>query len=205
VAVCLALGAGPAAAQSPPAPTGGDPVVRAEAGNMGMYFRFGGLATLTHSNNTRTVGPLVFTQVGMKFVFSERLMLPVWFGTGLRVDSPDDDNPATNEESATNWGIDLGVGIEYHFRIWRRISPFVGGSFGFDIEDPTQDDNVVLGVGLGPVLGVEYYIGDRVSVTGMYMFTIQFRHQDAPTGTNAVTTFGLSTLAGGAVNITYYF
>lgn len=195
----------PPPAAAAPAADPDSPVVRAEAKNMGMYFRFGGLANLTHSNNSRNVGPLLFSQVGMKFVFSEKLMLPIWFGTGIRVDNPDDGIPATNEDSATNWGIDLGVGIEYHFRIWRRISPFIGGQFGFNVQDPTQDDNIQLGVGLGPVMGVEYYVADRVSVTAMYMFTIQIGYQDAPDGAISTTTFGLSTLAGGALNITYYF
>ena len=166
---------------------------------MGMYFRFGGLASLTHTNNTRNVGPLVFSQVGIKFVFSERFMLPIWFGTGLRVDSPDEG------DSATNWGIDLGVGFEYHFRIWRRISPFIGGSVGLNVLDPTQSDNLGLGIGLGPILGIEYYIGDRVSVTATYMFVIQVAFQDSGVPQAKTTTFGLSTLAGGALNITYYF
>jgi len=186
----------PPAAAPAPAIDSDSPVVRAQAKNIGMYFRFGGLANLTHSNNTRNVGPLLFTQVGMKFVFSESFMLPIWFGSGMRVDNPD------QGDSATNWGIDLGVGFEYHFRIWRRISPFIGGSFGFDVQDPTQDDNIALGVGLGPMLGIEYYVADRVSMTAMYMFTIQIGYQD---GANSVTSFGISTLAGGALNITYYF
>jgi len=195
----------PAKAAAMPAADG--PVVRAEAGNMGMYFRFGGLASLTHSNNSRTVsgtqgGSLVFSQVGVKFVFSERLMLPIWFGTGLRVDSPDTDPPGSPEGPYNNWGIDLGVGLEYHFRIWRRLSPFIGGSFGFNVQDPTNSDNVTVGVGLGPIMGMEYYIGDRVSLTAMYMFVIQIAFQDSA---NSTTTFGMSTLAGGALNITYYF
>jgi hypothetical protein len=189
----------PAPAPANPGPHGGEemPAVRAEAGNIGMYFRFGGLASLAHSNNTRTIGPLVFTQVGMKFVFSETWMLPVYFGTGLRVDSPDEG------DSATNWGIDLGAGFEYHFRIWRRISPFLGVSLGINMEDPTMEDNLRFGFGVGPSLGVEYYIADRLSVTAMYMFVIQLNYQDDPA--NSVTTFSMQTLAGGALNITYYF
>lgn len=186
---------------APPANPRGDdaPVVRAEGGNLGMYFRFGGLATLTHSNNSRTAGSLVFTQVGMKFVFSEHFMLPIYFGSGVRVDNPD------QGDSQTNWGIDVGAGFEYHFRIWRRISPFLGVSLGVDVEDATGDDNMTVGMGMGPSLGVEYYIGDRLSLTAMYLFVIQLRYTDNPNPAREITSFGLSTLAGGAVNITYYF
>jgi opacity protein-like surface antigen len=162
---------------------------------MGMYFRFGGLATLVHTNNARNVGTLVFNQVGMKYVFSEKLMLPFWFGTGVRVDA--------DGGTSTNFGVDLGVGLEYHFRIWRRISPFFGGGLGFDVEKPSGENNARFGFGLGPVLGVEYYIADRLSLMAQYMFIIQIAYQSMPI--DSVTSFGLATLAGGAVNITYYF
>jgi hypothetical protein len=175
------------------------PVVRAEGGNMGMYFLFGGLAGLTHSNVNRNIGALVFNRVGIKFAFSEKWMLPIWFGTGLRVDSVD----APTVDATTDWGIDLGVGFEYHFRIWRRISPFLGAGLGFDIQDQTGSDNFRFGMGFGPTLGVEYYIGDRVSLSALYMFIIQLLYQDHAIA--STTTFGLSTLAGGAVTITYYF
>ena len=174
-------------------------MVRAMSGDIGMYFRFGGLAPLTHTNNQRTIGALVFNQIGVKFVFSEQLMLPVWFGTGIRVDNP------SGSEASSDWGIEMGVALEYHFRIWRRISPFVGGSFGLDFQDPSNDDNSRFGMGLGPIAGIEYYIADRVSLTAMYMFLIQIALQDAPIPGADTTIFGISTLAGGALNITYYF
>jgi hypothetical protein len=186
----------PAPRRAPGAPGDNSPVVRADAENLGLFFRFGGLAGLTHSNTQVNVGPLLFNHVGMKYVFSEEWMLPMWFGTGVRIDSP------SQGDSATNWGIGLGAGVEYHFRIWRRISPFFGGLFGLDMEDPTGESNLYFGVGLGPTLGVEYYIGDRLALTAMYMFMIQIMFQD---GATSNTTFGLSTLAGGALNITYYF
>jgi hypothetical protein len=187
-----------AAANNPKNPVDG-PVVRAEGGNIGMYFLFGGLAGLTHSNVDRNIGALVFNRVGVKFVFSEKWMLPIWFGTGLRVDSVD----APGVDATTDWGIDLGAGFEYHFRIWRRISPFFGAGIGFDIQDETGSDNIRFGMGLGPTLGVEYYIGDRLSLSALYMFIIQLVYQDNPAA--STTTFGFSTLAGGAVTITYYF
>lgn len=182
-----------------PVPSFGDPVVRARGGNMGLYFLFGGLAGLTHSNVDRNIGALIFNRVGLKFVFSEHWMLPIWFGTGLRVDSVDD----PTIDATTDWGIDLGVGFEYHFRIWRRISPFVGAGVGFDLQDQTGADNIRFGMGIGPSLGVEYYLGDRLSLSAVYLFTIQLVYQDSPLA--STTTFGIATLAGGAVTLTYYF
>lgn len=191
------------------------PVVRAAAGNMGMYFRFGGLATLLADGNTRNVGPVAFTQVGLKFVLSESWMVPLYFSTGIRLDSvenaPDPNDADSGEE--TNWGLEVGSGFEYHFRVWRRISPFFGLNVGVGFEDPTGEDNLKFGVGLGPILGVEYYIGDRVSLTAMYMVVIQIGYQEqpgaqgpfGPTDSNDLTTFSFTTMAGGALNLTYYF
>ncbi len=208
--------AAPAAPVPPTAPAVDPeaPVVRAAAGNMGMYFRFGGLATLTASGNTRNVGPVAFTQVGLKFVLSESWMVPLYFSTGIRLDSTENPtNPSEpDSDEETNWGLEVGSGFEYHFRIWRRISPFFGLNVGVGFEDPTGEDNLRFGVGLGPILGVEYYIADRVSLTAMYMVVIQIAHQEqaggmGPAGplTNNVTTFSFSTMAGGALNLTYYF
>ncbi len=172
------------------------PVVRANKGDIGMYFRLGGLANLVHDNRSHNIGPLLFSQVGLKFVFSEQWMLPIWFGTGMRVDSPE------TGDSSTNWGIDMGAAFEYHFRIWRRISPFFGAGLGFQIEDPTLDNNVKWAFDLGPNMGVEFYFADRVSLTAMYMFLVEIAHQDS---VNPITSFSFATLAGGALNITYYF
>jgi hypothetical protein len=206
----------PARAAAPAAPTTNpdEPAVRAAAGNMGMYFRFGGLATLMAEGNTRNVGPLAFSQIGIKFVLSENWMVPLYFSTGIRLDSvenpPDPSDPDSGETA--NWGLEVGSGFEYHFRIWRRISPFFGVNVGIGFEDPTGETNLKIGVGLGPILGVEYYIADRVSLTAMYLVVLQVAHQaqPGPAGplgptSNDLTTFSFSTMAGGALNLTYYF
>lgn len=181
-------------------PRPGEPVVRAAAGDYGMFFRFGGLASLLASGNTRNVNSLLLTQVGMKKVLSDDLMIPFYFGTGVRHISEDAGN-----DSATDFGIDLGAGIEWHFRTWRRISPFIGASLGLAILDPDGDDNHTIGVGIGPNVGVEYYVADRLSLTAMYLLTFQFEN-GAPLGSNdKLTTIQLSTLSGGAMNLTFYF
>ncbi len=200
-----------------PAPAAPDlPVVRAVGGNMGMFFRFGGLANLFATGNSRNVvstaaaDALVVTQVGLKFVTSEHWMFPIYIGAGLRVVSSDVSSPIgpSTSTTRTDWGLDLGAGFEHHFRIWRRISPFVGLNLGLGFADPTGDENLLFGIGFGPSLGVEYYIGDRLSLTALYQMVLQVAYQQASSGTTAsasVTAFSFSTLAGGAMNLTYYF
>jgi hypothetical protein len=170
------------------------PAVRAEEGDWGMFFRFGGLATLIATNNTRNVGPLAETQVGMKYVFSEHWMMPFFAGFGYRNNSVEN-GPTDNEKAA-----DVGAGVEYHFRIWRRISPFVGGQVGLGIADPNGAHQFKFGIGFGPVLGVEFYVADRVSLAAQYLLTFQVETQNQDH-----TAFQLSTLAGGALNLTFYF
>ncbi|MBW2734744.1 MAG: hypothetical protein JRH20_20345 [Deltaproteobacteria bacterium] len=183
------------------APVGGMPAVRAEAGQWGMLFRFGGLAALTHAGNTRPVGSTVMTHVGLKKVLSENWMVPFYFGMSLGMRSPE------NLPSSTDFGFEGGGGIEYHFRIWRRISPFIGATAGLFYVNPAGDDNWTLGFGVGPQVGVEYYIADRLSLTAMYMFSINLAVQKSPGFPDSTTTtgFGMETLAGGALTMTYYF
>jgi hypothetical protein len=98
----------------------------------------------------------------------------------------------------------LGGGFEYHFRIWRRISPFLGASLGLYFEDPSGENNLRFGVDLGPNLGVEYYIADRLSLSAQYLLAIQILN--AQSGQDiSNTSFIFRTLAGGAMNLTYYF
>ena len=200
--------AAPARAQQGRAkPLDDSPVVRAMGGDVGMLFRFGGLATMSAFNHERNVNNvLLITQAGVKFVLTDHWMLPVYFGTGLRVS----DTSGTGV-SHTDWGIDAGAGFEYHFRIWRRISPFVGTSLSLGLSDKDYSNNSVFSFGLGPSLGVEYYIGDRVSLAAQYQLMIMLDHNDG-TDTTAV---GLATQTGGAVGfaaqgggfmtLTYYF
>jgi hypothetical protein len=192
-----------------------EPVVRAQAGNLGMFFRFGGLATLFTTGNTYTVAgttsssgstdALVFTQAGIKIVKSETWMIPIYLGTGLRFVSP------SSGSSRTDWGLDIGSGFEYHFRIWRRLSPFIGLDLGLGFSDPTGDSNLSVGVGLGPSMGVELYIMDRVSLAALYKLVFQITYQETSTSTGMGTSSGSSTgvsfqtEAGGALLLNYYF
>jgi hypothetical protein len=190
----------------------GSPVVRAVGGNMGLFFRFGGLANLFATGNSRTVSSgaagseaLVITQVGMKFVRDEHWIFPIYFGSSVRLSSPE------KGDSRADWGLDLGGGFEYHFRIWRRISPFVGMNLGIGLTDPSGDNNFIFGVGLGPSLGIEYYIADRVSLAALYQVVMQVAYQlvrnvsTYPVTSTSTTGFAFQTLAGGSLYLTYYF
>jgi len=195
--------------QTPPT-TDGSPVVRAAAGNMGLFFRFGGLANLFATGNSRTVAAgtsgteaVILTQVGMKFVLSERWLFPVYLGASIRALNPDQGTDRTDV------GIDFGGGFEHHFRIWRRISPFVGFNLGVGITEPNGEHNNTYGVLFGPSLGVEYYIGDRVSLAALYQLVFNVAYQEIQTSgsgpSTSVTGFLFQTLAGGSLYLTYYF
>jgi hypothetical protein len=187
-------------------PHAGDlsPVVRAHAGNVGLFFRFGGLATLQASGNARAVAPgFLLTQVGAKFVKNEHWIFPVYFGTALRLQSA---SPAAGASSTSgDVGLEAGGGLEYHFRIWRRISPFLGFTGGLAYLNPSGSDDWTIGFGFGPGLGVEYYIADRVSLTAQYMAVLQIASQKLGAAGGSLTQVVFQTLAGGALNLTCYF
>ncbi|MCC7384295.1 MAG: hypothetical protein IT384_20790 [Deltaproteobacteria bacterium] len=192
----------PEAPEAPEAPEPGAtasadevPVVRAREGDWGMFFRFGGLSTLTASNNTRDLNGMLVTQVGMRAVLDDAWVVPFSFGSGVR-----SVNPEGLSDAAVDVGLDLGVGFEYHFRIWRRISPFVGLGLGFGLGDPEGRNNFVLGFGLGPSMGIEYYIADRVSLIAQYLLTFQVE-----VSPENYTGLSLNTLAGGAATLVFYF
>jgi len=178
-------------------------VVRAAAGNWGMFFRAEGLATLGTESERLEVGgagvipretALFVTQVGMRAVLSERWIIPFYLGFGVRVLDPDG-----NIDSRTDYGLDVGGGFEYHFRVWRRISPFVGATIGLQSFDPAGNDNGIIVLGLGPTLGVEYYLGDRVSILLQYLVRFGFGFSEP------AFEFSFNTRAGGALSLSFYF
>lgn len=169
------------------------PVVKASKGNIALFFRFGGLGSMLATNNSRAVETLVITQAGLKFVLNERWMVPLTFGAGIRRASQ---GGLSDDDLAG--GFDVGVGLEYHFREWRRISPFFGVNIGGGVSAPADED-LIGGIGLGPTLGIEYYVADRLSLSAQYLMTLQFESSDGDSNLE------LTTLAGGAMNLTCYF
>jgi len=191
----LLLCATPAAAQERTRAPDDSPVVRAGRGNIGMFFRFGGLATMGAESPSEDVAGFVFNQVGIKFALSERWMLPLHFGVGLNINDP-------SGTSGTNvdWGMMLGAAFEYHFRIWRRISPYVGAGLGLEFNDPRGGDNLRFAATMGPQMGIEFYWADHASLAAFYEFRLRILNQH-----DSYTQVSFQTAAGGGLTLTFYF
>lgn len=185
------------------------PVVRpsGEEGNMGLFFRFGGLATMTAKGDSiATNSSAINTQIGFKFVLSESMMIPIFFGTAIDVAKTE------GEDGKNNFSMDFGAGMEYHFRIWRRLSPFFGALLKFGFYDPTQEDNLIFRFHVGPLIGVEYFIADRVSLAAAYMLMFSVVHTQIGSDSSS-TDFDMTTKAGqdvaastgGDLTLTFYF
>lgn len=181
------------------------PVVTAQEGQWAFLFRFGGLAPLSFRGvNDFTVEPAtgagatgqLFTEFGMRKVL-KRFSIPFWVGLAMVNDSTRTGVSTSN----TSFGLSGGVGLQYTFRAWRRIAPYVGGFGQLQFIDPTGDANWLLGFALGPVLGVEYYIADRVSLFAQGQFALGVAIADA----SARVIMGPTMSMGGNTGVNVYF
>ena len=187
---------------------GSDEVVRAEAGNMGLYFSFMGLASLgfnavdvTRDQNGIMKGIVV---AGMKLVPNDNIIIPV--GVGFRFFHQDVDSDFDTDTNS--FGVAISAAVEYHFKVWKRISPYFGARVQLDYLEPAGDDNWEFGLALGPAIGVEYYIADRVSLSAEYNLMIDNRFSDgAAKGGDVNTDFNFATgvTNAGGVYLTFYF
>ncbi len=184
----------PSASAAPSNPE--KPVERVESGLWGFAWRFGGLATMAATGNAQTAGQVTISQIAVKYVPSESLRVYFAVGTGIQVRAPD------GGDANADWGMNLGGGFEYHFRIWRRISPFLGAGLFIGMNDPAGGDNWNFGLQLGPQIGVEYFIGDRVSVQALYNLALMFNFAGNPAQQFAFT---FATGSGGLLGLTTYF
>ena len=195
----IAAAAAATAAATPKLTVAADdsPVVRAAAGNWAMTFTFGGLGSLTTNGILdQKAGNLLFTEVGFRAVLSS-VTIPFSVGLGLA--------NVTNRIGTTTSNTDIGLsftgGVLKSFRVWRRIAPYFGGLFHFSYLDPSGDNNWVIGLTLGPVLGIEYYVADRVSVLAQATFQFGVGITD-PQATIGV---GSAISGGGQLGIVFYF
>jgi hypothetical protein len=182
------------------------PVVTAQEGQWAFLFRFGGLAPLSFRGvNDFIVEPAatgvgltsqLFTEFGMRKVL-KRFSIPFWVGLAMVNDSTRTGVSTSN----TSFGLSGGVGLQYTFRAWRRIAPYVGGFGQLQFIDPTGDANWLLGFALGPVLGVEYYIADRVSLFAQGQFALGVAIADA----SARVIMGPTMSMGGNTGVNVYF
>lgn len=169
-----------------------EPVVRADAGNLGLSFTFGGLASMT-AGSSEAVNTLIFSQVGLRIVLNENFIFPLYVGFGMQLRDQE------NTDAQTDFGLRLGGGVEYHFRIWRRISPFIGGGLRIGLDEPAGDNNWGFGFALTPTMGIEYYVGDRLSLIAQYYFNLIFAITDPAFNLH------VGTASGGALSAVFYF
>lgn len=191
------LGATPAlAAPAGPPPAASSPVERPIQGDLGMSFVFGGLAPLSVAGLVQhTVNRLFFTEVGIRYMIGDKWMLPFSFGAGLWSLSP------SGGDSQNDLGLSFSVGFIRYFRIWRRIAPYFGAKLHIHYVDPTGGQNYLVQFALGPQLGIEYFIADRVSLNMEYSLLFGLNSEDNQ------TSIGLQTIVsmGGQMGLNFYF
>jgi hypothetical protein len=184
----------PASASGAPPDT--QPVVRAAPGNWGMTFIFGGLGPLSVAGlgDQPLSGGLMFTEIGLRRVF-KHIVLPFSFGAGI-VHRTRPDGPA--EVAA---GVSGSIAVLKGFRVWRRIAPYFGGFFHAHYIDAPGPDNWLVNLSVGPILGIEYYVADRVSLYGQGIISIgpDITRQSV----QMVARFAMA--AGGQLGLTFYF
>jgi hypothetical protein len=171
-------------------------VRRAEKGDWGMQFTFGGLAPLSIAGvRDHGVNRLLMTELGFRRV-TENFIIPFSVGAGVFHHNPDGD-PGTQNDA----GIAASVGILKPFRVWRRISPYAGGIVRFAYLDPTGDNNWLVQLAIGGVIGTEFYVGDRVSLLFQGQLDVGANIFDGLTQVRAAT----SIAAGGQTGLVFYF
>lgn len=178
------------------------PVVRAVPGNWGMSFVFGGLAPLSIAGiNDYGVNRLLFSEIGFRKV-TKNWIVPFSIGAGVfrhKVDA--DDDAMVDEIRQYDVGLAASVGLLRSFKVWRRIAPYVGGKVHVHYLDPTGDKNWLVNFSLGPVLGIEYYVADRVSLLLQSQIGVGI---NVLSGTAQIEA-GTSLAAGGQMGLVFYF
>jgi hypothetical protein len=174
------------------------PVVRPEEGQWGMQFTFGGLAPMSIAGiDNHGVNRLLFSELGFRRVLRNGWVLPFSIGAGLFHHNPDADGAATQNDV----GLSASIGIRKWFRTWRRIAPFAGADFHLRYLDPSGDNNWLVGIGLGPTLGIEYFVGDRVSLLMQGDATLGFNVFDGLLQVSLATAVSF----GGQMGLAFYF
>jgi hypothetical protein len=183
------------------------PVVRAAPGNWGLSFSFGGLAPMSvfgfgsypqGAAAPGAVPSVIFTEIGARAVLKS-IYIPFSVGLGVFNNTS---RPMTGPStSVTDFGLAFSGGILYPFRVWRRISPYVGGMLHLSYVDPDGPDNWQVNLGLGPVLGVEYFVFDRVSLSfqGDFALGVLITSPAAQLALNTVIS------GGGRAQLNFYF
>jgi len=187
----------PAPVVTPAQPPDTQPVLRAAPGNWGMTFIFGGLAPLSLGGlGDRKIGDgLLFTEIGVRRVF-KRVVIPFSFGAGISRAQPDGTTAKT-----TSAGVSASIAVLKGFRVWRRIAPYWGAFFHTHYIHSGGAGNWLLNFSVGPILGIEYFLADRVSLYGQGIFGIGPDITRSTVSVNASSAIA----AGGQLGLTFYF
>lgn len=186
----------PAAAGQPSELPDTEPVVRPRPGNWGMTFLFGGLAPLSIGGlgDLPFSSGLTFTELGVRRVF-KRVVLPISFGAGV-ARTRQGDAPL-----AYSAGVSASIAVLRGFRVWRRIAPYYGAFLHAHYIDARGPANWLVNVSAGPILGVEYFLADRVSLFGQGLFAVGADISPGKVRFVARTVVA----AGGQLGLTFYF
>jgi hypothetical protein len=162
-----------------------------------MEFVFGGLAPMSIAGlNDYAINRLFMTEIGFRRVLKNGWAIPFSAGLGVFHNNPDGDGGNQNDV-----GVSATVGVRKTFRGWRRINPYVGGAFNLHYVDPTGDNNWNVGFGIGPVVGIEYFVGNRVSLLLQGQANLGVQIFDGLVQVSAATTIS----AGGQMGLLFYF
>jgi hypothetical protein len=172
------------------------PVRRGQSGDWAMQFTFGGLAPLSVAGiGEFGVNRLLVTEIGFRRVL-DKVIIPFSVGAGVFHHNPDGGAGTQNDA-----GLAATVGVLVPFRVWRRIVPYAGGQFHLHYLDPTGNNNWLVNVSLGPVIGTEVYVHDRISLLFQAVATVGINVFDGLTQVSAAT----SLMAGGNTGLIFYF
>jgi hypothetical protein len=170
-------------------------VITREKGDFGMTFVFGGLAPMSIAGiNDYTVNRLLFSELGFRAVL-DRIVIPFSVGAGFFSHRPSE---------GTDRG-DVGVGatvaVLADFRRGKRIIPHAGGELHMHYVDPSGRSNYLFNFSIGPVIGIEYFFANHVSLLLQGKLNVGINVLDGLTQVD----FGTIIAAGGQMGLSFYF
>lgn len=178
-------------------PDADDPavIIRPHDGHWGMHFTFGGLAPMSIAGlNDIRINRLMFSELGVRRAFKNGWALPFSAGVGWVNNNPE------AGDAETDVGLSVSIGVRKSFRVWRRIAPYTGGDARVTYVDPTGPERFVT-IALGPNLGIEYFVADRVSLLLQGDLSVALGISDGAIQTDVATHVS----GGGQMGLVFYF
>jgi hypothetical protein len=145
--------------------------------------------------DNHAINRLLFTELGFRRVFDNGWVVPFSIGAGIFHHNPDTGG------SQNDVGLAFTVGVLRYFRTWRRIAPHGGGNVRLHYLDPTGSANWRINLIFSGLLGIEYFVGDRVSLLLQGEVGIGVSILDQLQQVRAAT----QVPAGGQMGLVFYF